>query len=190
MPTPSRKTPQRVARMLAMHREGASAREIAEDLDVSHPTINAWLHEAGLEPNGGQGSRKGRQRVTPEGSAAAMAEAQRALAELASTPAPTDMGGVLGRLREDFGLVSALVEFHVQGARAGTSTMTELDKAIAIQDRFAARLVELTPREAPDPAKDPSNLEAAAEVRREIETAVEAMERQCTCTHCGRNPFS
>jgi len=189
MPTPTVKTPARVARMLAMHRKGASAREIADELKLTHPTIAAWLKEAGLEPNGGTGARKGRRREEPDAVDDAAAAAQQKLNELAARPAPADMKGVLERLREDFGDVSALVEYHIAGAKNGTSTMAELDKAIAIQDRFAARLVELSPRDAPDPASDPANLEAAAEVRRKFAALVEAAERSAVCMHCGRHPF-
>lgn len=190
MPSPTAKTPQRVARMLALHRKGASAREIADELGLTHPTIVAWLKDAGLKPNGGAGGRKVRRREEPDPVDDAAAEAQQKLHELAATPAPADMQGVLDRLRHDFGRVSALVEYHVDGAGKGTSSMAELDKAIAIQDRFAARLIELTPREPPDPATDPANLEAAAAVRRKLADLVEAAERASVCQHCGLPPFS
>lgn len=188
MPTPSRKTPERIATMLRMHSQSASAREIAEAIGVSHAAIQTWLADAGLKPNGGQGSRKGRARPAPAGAEAALLGAQSALADLAVAPAPTDLPAVLARLRANFGLVSALVEHHVQGARAGTSSMAELDKAISIQNRYAVQIAELTPREAPDPASDPANVEAAAEVRRRLASLVEAAERVFKCK-CGRNPF-
>jgi hypothetical protein len=189
MPEPSHKTPKRVAAMLKMHRGGSSAREIADELKLSHVTIIRWLRETGVEPNGGEGKRDGRERAKPAGAADVVADAQLKLAELAATPPPPDMRGVLERMRKDFGMVSALVEYHVEGARSGTSSMSELDKAITIQDRFATRLVELTPQEAPDPATDPTNLDAAAEVRRKIAAAVDAAERSAVCVHCGRSPF-
>jgi len=188
MPGPSRKTAQLTARMLELHAGGASAREIGEALKLNHHTIVKWLGDAGLEPNGGHGTRRDRRRPTPAGTAAALVDVQKALADLADAPAPTDHAGVLARLRKDFGLVSALVEFHIDGARKGTSSMAELDKAIAIQDRFASRLAELAPRDPPDPASDPANLEAAAEVRRRLAALVEAAERVFKCKACGRNP--
>ncbi len=189
MPSPSRKTPHRIARMFEMHGQGASTREIGDELKVSHTAIVGWLADSGLSPNGGNGKRNGRRRVPPGGADGALTAAQKALADLASTPAPADLDEVLERLRENYGLVCALVEFHVKGARAGTSTMAELDKAISIQERFAVQISELTPHEAANAENDPTNLEAAAAVRAEIESLADVAERSVQCAHCGKNPF-
>ncbi len=190
MPTQSRKTPQRTATMLELHGRGASAREIGEALKLTHHTIVAWLKDAGLKPNGGQGLRKVRRRDPPAGAAAVLSAAQKALADLAVAPAPTDLAGVLTRLRENYGLVCALVEYHVKGARAGTSTMGELDKAISIQERYAVKIAELTPREEPDPENDPTSIVAATSVRQELERLVARAEKNLRCLHCGRHPFA
>jgi transposase len=189
MGKPSTKTPQRVARMIDLHAQGASAREIADDLDVAHGTILSWLEDSGLKPNGGQGARKGRARVSPEGPAAAMAEAQKKLAELTSGPAPANFGEVLERLRKDFGMFSGLVEFHVEGARDGASSMDDVAKAIRLQKEYAVWIRELTPREPESPESDPANLEAAATVRRKLASLVEAAERATRCKACGANPY-
>lgn len=174
--------------MLALHAEGASTREIGEALKVSHITAAAWLKDAGLAPNGGYGARNGRHRVKPGGTAD-LAGAQWTLAELAAVPAPTDLAGVLGKLRENYGLVSALVEFHVKGAKAGTSSMAELDKAISLQERFAVKIAELTPRETANPESDSANLEAASAVERKLMSLIEPARRSARCSHCGKNPF-
>ena len=190
MPTPPKKTPQRVARMMAMHGAGASAREIGDELEVSQTTAAIWLREAGLTPNGGSGSRKDRRRSPPGAADSALAGAQKDLAELAASPVPTDLAGVLARLRENYALVSALVEFHVDGARKGTSSMAELDKAISIQERFAVKIQELTPAALPDPESDPTNVHAAASVQQKLATLVDVAEREVRCIHCGKPPFA
>lgn len=188
MPKPSRKTPQRVARMIALHQTGASAREIADELECNHGTILSWLDDAGLRANGGQGSRKARSREALDGAEAVMAEEQKKLAELTGAPAPSNFAGVLERLRDAFGLASGLVEFHMAAAREGKSTMVELEKATRLQDYYATRIRELTPREPENPANDPSNLEAAAEVRRKLAALVEKAEGAAVCRMCGHNP--
>ena len=176
--------------MLALHREGASAREIAEELKVgSHATILAWLRDAGLKPNGGQGARNGRHRVEPDSVSKKLLAAQQELAELAKGPPPKDFGEVMTRLLEQFHQVQALVKFHIAHAGQGDSTMAELQKAIQIQDTFATRIRELTPATPPDPSSDPSNGEAAAQVREKFALMVQAAEAEFRCKSCGGNPF-
>ena len=189
MPKPSRKTPQRVAQMLEMHGKGASAREMADALGLNHGTILAWLEDAGLKPNGGQGSRKNRERTSPTGAAAALLEAQKRIAEFTSGPPPTDFEGVLGRYRKQFAIASGLVEFCFAESMAGRSTMVELDKATKVQEYYAIKIKELTPSAPKNPAEDPSNLEAAAEVRRRLSMLVEAAERVFKCKACGGDPY-
>jgi transposase len=190
MPKPSSKTPERIAKMIDLHRDGASAREIAEALKLTHGTILNWLEDAGLKPNGGQGARKGRERTTPTGAEAALAEAQQKLAELTSGPAPANFGEVLERLRKDFGLFSGLVEYHIEGARLGRSTMDDLSKAIRMQREYSVWIREVTPREPEKPENDPSNLQAAAEVRRKLASLVARAEAGAKCLACGSNPFA
>jgi predicted transcriptional regulator len=177
MPKPTSKNPQRIQRMLAMHAEGASAREIAEELGVGHTTINNWLAEAGLPANGGQGPRGRRKRVAPGGLHAAQAETQRRLAELESPTPSTDIAGMLTELHEQLAEQHAFVRFYREGAKAGTATMAELDKAQIIAERLATKIAQLTPQASADPEKDPANLEAAAEVRQRFAALVEAAER-------------
>lgn len=189
MPAPNRKSPAKVARLLELHKQGASAREIADDLGLgSHMTALAWLRASGLEPNGGHGTRKARHRAGPNGVVGKLADAQLKLAELAKGPAPRDLGEVLARLREDFALVSALVRFHVERAGQGQSTMAELEKAIRIQESFATKIRELTPQET-NPDHDPANMQAAGEVRTRLALLVDAAEREFKCRHCGANPY-
>lgn len=189
MGQPSRKTPNRVSRMLELHKSGASAREIAEGLGIkSHKTVVRWLHDMGLEPNGGNGSRDGRRRAPPNGVAGSMTEAQKHLAQLTDGPVPKDYAGVLDRLRANFAMVAGLVEFHVKAAKTGGSTMGELEKALAIQDKFAVKIKELTPPDAGDPEDHPDNAEAAQKVMERIFGAVQEARGRARCVHCGRNP--
>lgn len=189
MPQPSRKTSHRIERMLAMHAKGGSSREIADELVVNHGTILKWLRDAGLEPNGGQGSRKNRKRPLPDEAAQKLLEKQRRLAELDIPGATHDVPSMLAALHEDLAQDRALVAFHREAVKNGTSTMAEYDKAQLIRDRTAKSIAELTPRDAVDPAKDPANLGAARETRDKFLGLVEAQERIFVCASCGGNPY-
>lgn len=189
MPQPSRKTQHRIERMCAMHAEGASSREIAEALGMNHGSIQKWLRDAGLEPNGGQGSRKKRKRMPPDAATKALLEAQRRLAEVEIPAATTDIPSMLQALHVDLARARRLVHLHQLGNEKGTSTVQQLKAAMEIERDFAARIVELTPREAADPAKDPANLGAAKETRDKLLGLVEAQERLFVCASCGRNPY-
>jgi hypothetical protein len=189
MAQPTRKTPARIARMIELHKHGASTREIADELKLgSHHTVIEWLKDAGLVPNGGSGARHSRKRVPMNGVAGGMADAHKLLAELGALPPPKDMAGVRERLLANFGLVSGLVEYHIASSKTGQSTMAELEKAINIQDKFAVKIRELTPQEAADPESDPGNAEAADAVIGRIMSTAAAARAKARCVHCGRNP--
>lgn len=177
MPKPSSKTPQRIATMTAMHAEGASAREMAESLGLNHGTILVWLRDLGLEPNGGQGSRRTRIRRNPDEAAAAAADAHRALARLSVVPPGAELGDSLSALRHHQTIARRLVEYHFKRANEGHTAVGDLDKAMNLEDRIATRIAELTPVAPADPETDPGNLEAAAEVRARFARLVESAER-------------
>jgi hypothetical protein len=189
MPKPSSKTPQRITKMLAMHAAGGSAREIADELKVGHATVMRWLDDAGLKSNGGQGAREGRRRAAPNGEAAAMLDAQKRLAEMEVAAPSSDIPSMLTALHRELAEARAFITYHREGAKAGTSTMGDYDKATVIAERLATKIAELTPPGTVDPASDPSTLEAAAEVRRRLATLIDAAERVFKCKACGRNPF-
>lgn len=190
MPAPFRKSPAKIQRLIELHEQGASAREIAEDLGLgSHMTALAWLRDSGLEPNGGHGSRKARHRVPPSGAQAKLATAQKELAALSQGPPPRDFGDVLQRMLQQYHQIEALVQYHLIHAGQGESTMAELQKAAQVQEQWAIKIRELSPKEAPDPDRDPANVEAAAEARRRFQSMVETAERAVRCRHCGANPF-
>lgn len=190
MGQPSHKTPQRIARMLDLHKRGSSAREIAAELGVaSHVTITQWLRDAGQDPNGGNGARAQRKRVEVTGPRGDLAQAQQQLAELSSQPAPKDYAEVLERMLKNFSLVAGLVEFQVAQAQAGRSTMTELQKAIAIQDSFAVKIRELTPKAPPDPDAGPDVSSAAELLVSKLMATAQTARRAARCAHCGKNPY-
>lgn len=189
MPAPTTKTPKRIERMLAMYQDGASAREIARALGgLSHVTVTKWLHDAGLKPGGGNGHGAKKAAARVDDMSSAMAEAQRQLAELASRPPPKDYAGVLERMRANFGLAAAFVEFQFAQAQVGRTTMTEVEKAVKIQDAFAVKIRELTPREEPDPEESVDASNAAAALIQKVMSTVQAARKNARCVHCGRNP--
>jgi hypothetical protein len=179
MPKPSSKTPQRIERLLALHKQGASAREIAEELGLGHTTISEWLRGMGLEANGGQGPRKRRKRPPLPQVAAAMAEAQRTLAEVANG-APADPVDPQAKLQRSLAIVDGVIAFVELGIRNGTSTIHDLQKAMAVQKELLWRIREITPQAPADPSQDPSNIEAANETRERFRRLVEAAEQAQT----------
>lgn len=189
MPQPSRKTPQRMKRMLELHAEGASGRELAEAMGVSHTAIRKWLSEAGLEPNGGQGARKSRHREPPDAAAAKMLDKQKRLAEMEIPHPSTDIPSMLADLHQQLAEAHAFVRYHREATKNGTSNMGDYDKAMVIAERLATRIAELTPRGKVDPASDPGNLEAAREVRERLAMIVERQEQIFKCASCGCNPY-
>jgi hypothetical protein len=175
--------------MLELHAEGASARELADALDVSHPTILEWLSDAGLEANGGQGARKGRRRDLPNGAAAKMLEQQKKLAEMQIPHPSTDIPSMLADLHQQLAEAHAFVRYHREATKSGASNMGDYDKAMVIAERLATRIAELTPRGKVDPASDPGNLEAARAVRDRLEMIVERQEQIFKCAACGGVPY-
>lgn len=188
MPQPSRRTPQRIKRMLELHAEGASARELAEAMGVSHTAIREWLREAGLEPNGGQGARKNRRRAPPDGAAKKMLEQQKRLTEMEIGHPSTDIPSMLADLHQQLAEAHSFVRYHREASKSGTSNMGDYDKAMVIAERLATRIAELTPRGKVDPASDPGNLDAAREVRERLSMIVERQEQIFKCQLCGGDP--
>lgn len=189
MPTPSRKTPHRIRQTLKMHKAGSSSREIAEEIGVHHVTVSKWLRDAGIKANGGQGARKTRTRIQPEGVAAVLADAAAEVVDLkdAGVP-PTDRAGAVAHLGRRLMQISALAD--ELGRNDGRMTQpAQLAAAIRIERELSAQIVALSPQEEPDPENDPTNIEAAAAVRREIASLVEVAERNVRCVHCGKSPY-
>jgi transposase len=189
MPQPSRKTPQRIKRMLELQSGGASSREIAEALKVTHPTILEWLEDAGLKANGGQGSRTKRKRSPPDAAAAKMLEKQKALAEMEIPDPSKDLASMLADLHEQLAEAYAFVRYHREATKSGTSNMGDYDKAMIIAERLATRIAELTPSAPVDPANDPSNVDAAAQLRRKFGRLIEKAEADFVCQSCGGDPY-
>lgn len=189
MPKPTLKNPARLEQMLAMHRDGASAREIAEALGLNHGTIAGWLEDAGLVPNGGSGARKSRRRILPDAAAAAATEAHQALAKLSLVPSAEEVPDAVATLRMHQACAREIRELEFERLKQGTTSVVSVDKAMSLEERIAVRIHELTPREPIDPEIDPTNLEAAAEVRSKLLRLVEAAERTFECGACGKTPY-
>lgn len=190
MPHPSARTPAKSAKMIAMHRDGASAREIADALGVDHRTVRTWLRDAGLEPNGGAGKRTSRKRPEPDAATSALADTASDLAEFGSGPPPRDRAGALAHLGRRLSQISTLADMLGEQAKSGDANPQQLATAVKLESELASRIVELTPADVPDPDKDPTNLDAAATVRRRFEKLVVACEERerdtGKCRACGQ----
>lgn len=190
MPHPSARTPAKSAKMIAMHRDGASAREIADALGVDHRTVRTWLRDAGLEPNGGGGKRASRKRPEPDAATNAIADAHADLDALGSGPPPRDRKGAVAHISRRLEQISLLADMLGKQAEDGNANPQQLATAVKLEVELASRIVELTPADVPDPDKDPTNLDAAATVRRRFEKLVVACEERerdtGKCRACGQ----
>src|SRR5262245_42201291 len=133
MPGPSQKNPQRIARMLKMHRAGASAREIASELKISHVAAARWLKESGMVPNGGgTGRRDSRTRRELEPDVDVVAGAQQTIAEV-EAGMPLDRSGALAHLTMRLKQVAAIVKRLSADGCKGTLLMADFDKAVKLE---------------------------------------------------------
>jgi hypothetical protein len=147
------------------------------------------LEDAGLEANGGQGDRKKRKRSPPDAAAAKLLDQQKRLAEMQIPDPSRDLATMLGDLHEQLAEAYAFVRYHRDAVKAGTSNMGDYDKAMTIAERLATRIAELTPSAPVDPANDPSNVEAAAQLRRKFGRLIEKAEAGFICLSCGGDPY-
>src|SRR6185369_680669 len=154
----------------------------------SHGTINRWLAEAGLLPNGGNGDRARRPRRELDDAAKVIVGAEHALAEMDAGPTPRDRVGAIDYLRRRLEQVSRMAQQYGAQAAAGATGMADFERAIKLEQSLAAQIAQLSPQEERDPEHDPTNVEAAAETRRRLVSLVEAAERVFKCKVCGQNP--
>lgn len=189
MPMPSRKTPQRIARVLKLHNARLSAREISEQTGVAKSTIVRWLAEAGLNANGGNGKRATRNRIAPDGVEAVLAEVTEAASEMASTGMPpTDRAGAIAHLGRRLMQVAQLADV-LGRPDAKMSNPAQFAAAVRLEKDLASQIVELAPQEALDPDKQIDNVSAAADVRAKVGRLIEAAKQKARCCNCGGNPF-
>lgn len=189
MPAPSHKTSKRIARMLAMHRKGASSREIAEALDVAALTIRRWLRDSGCEPNGGHGPRDRRRRIpskeTDETLRAAAEARARIIGTVANGDAPKDRASAYEHKRARTAQLSALTDAVAHDVAMGRATPATLAGLMKLEQVSLLDLAALAPPPPPDPQND---IEAAATVRQRFALLVDTAEREARCKHCGKNP--
>jgi hypothetical protein len=175
--------------MLKLHRAGASNREIAEALGVTHATIKAWLGDAGLEANGGHGPRLTRRRLRSRGTKAVSPEAAETKARLimvANGTPPRDRSTAYEHKMARVAQISALADTVAHGVATGQSTPATLAAVMKLEQVSLRDLAALAPPPPPDPESD---IKAAEIVRRKFALLVDAAEREARCKHCGRNPF-
>jgi len=178
-----------MARVLKLHNARHSAREISEQTGISKTTVVRWLSEAGLNANGGNGKRATRNRIAPGGVEAVLAEVTEAASEMASTGMPpTDRTQAIAHIGRRLMQVAQLAD-ALGRPDAKMSNPAQFAAAVRLEKDLASHIIELSPQESPDPENDPTNLEAAAAVRREITSLVEVAERNVRCVCCGKNPY-
>lgn len=180
----SKRTAANVKQIRALHASGASVREIAEGIGVSHPTVSRWMRELKLTPNVSVGPRASRERtrsaLPPEVQAAAEIVVSEGVDELDS------VGGLDARLAEVRRLL-AVIARAVESGEGSAPSYASLSKLEA--DLLAAR-AKLTPPAPPDPEVDPLNVEAADACRAKLERIVRRAEETARCQHCGKRPFA
>jgi hypothetical protein len=178
--------------MLRLHAEGASNREIAEAIGICHGSVGAWLDDAGLEGRGGYGSRAKRKRSTAPRQATVIADAAAAAAAIGNitrSAPPQDRGQAYEHMQGRLHQISKLADTLARGVPGGESPAATLAAVVRLERDLAEGLADLIPPEQIDPANDPANLEAAAEVRAKLQRLVEVAEDQFRCASCGNSPY-
>lgn len=192
MGAPSKRTTARTKRLLELHKTGASTIAIGEEIGVSPRTISAWLRELKLEPNGGHGPRdkrfqeKAHAKLDPRKQIAR--DVQRVAATLKEPVSPVPEQG-LPVLQRRLAEVSELADRARDFAKEGDGS-AEFRALVKMEADLARDIEDMTPKEAPDPEKDPANLEAANETSERLERMVVDTERALACAHCGKKPFT
>jgi transposase len=190
MPAPTKKTPQRLSKMVAMHKAGASAREISDELGLDSKTILGWLTAAGLEANGGLGPRAKRKREPGKAETKAVAELAAEQLAAADSPLPTDRTGAIAVVQERLRVVRSLLKRLDGPVESGEYPAPAYVQLVKLESDLAARIAELTPPAPADPETDPTNQDAATAARVRLERLVDRAEATVTCRHCGKHPFS
>jgi hypothetical protein len=172
MARPSKKTATNLRRMAELHAAGVSNHEIAAELGLVHTTVARWLAKAPALRSGDSTTSTALAHDTPE-------------------PATPDEGspGDLGTLRRRLAAVTASVNKVAPLAEAGEFPAQQYAGLVRLERDLVAAIAELTPPPPPDPDKDPTNREAAANVRRRFERLVASQEAIVRCVHCGQHPF-
>jgi hypothetical protein len=184
--------------VLDLHRSGKSARQIADEVStgpikVSYVTVTRWLHDAGLEPNGGSGPRTGRAHVeAPPAAKEAKARAAETLAEaMLDVEAPLEeVRKLRARHRKVADELGRAIEEAGSTSPVGVTLLEPWGRVLERHSKLASLEQALVPPEPPDPEKDPTNIEAADELGARLAAAVKAAEETCQCVHCGKHPFS
>lgn len=176
MPKPTKKKPAITKRIVELHKEGASTREIGDALDIAHTTIAKWLKDMRLTPNGGHGGRKTRKRSKPSD------PTQTAAGIAAELEADLETGfSGLDVLRQRLSVLrKAIKDAHPAFIR-GELGSTQYEKLITLE-RVLAR--ELAEAEAASKSKggsgsdgnDPFTREAAANVTAKLRALIEEAE--------------
>jgi hypothetical protein len=86
--------------------------------------------------------------------------------------------------------VSALIDANEERFVSGELPIGVYSSLIRTERDLIDRVLAQVTPEPPDPQTDPTNVQAANEVRRKLEGLVEAAERNFKCAACGANPYS
>ena len=185
MPAATKKTPVVIKKLLDLHERGASGREISEALDLTPPTISRWLKELGLEPNGGNGPRRGRtrKRLDPE-TEAAIVGATEAAADVDSVDSLETATRRLAFLRSSIDkLQPAMLRGEVPASSFNGLLGAELKYAAKVEEFRAARA------QTDASGKPPVDVAAAEAFDAKLRALVARAEASSRCQHCGKPPF-
>lgn len=171
-----------------MQRDGASAREIADALQLSHKTILQWLEDTGQKPNGGGGPRKSRSRKeTP----APLVDAASKFEELNLPAGPTENMSPLEHTRARLAQVTAMLEQLANRSNRGESTSSDFRQLANLERDLRSELAGYMPRDGAgsSEAEDEGTVADASEVVRKIRNTVDAARKAARCASCGKNPY-
>lgn len=188
MAADSKKSPALIRRMIDLHAQGGSAREIAETLGLGHQTILRWLREQGRTPNGTQPRRDTRERTTPAANVDSLvADAEREVAELdGRAPGPAPLRNAENRLTQ----IRKTLDARYDDMLAGTFPPATYNALAKLEMQYSTLVAQL----APAPTADERNAAATAEsldrMMAKLHKLIAEEQAICRCLHCGRHPFS
>ena len=189
MGAPTKLTPQILEQIRTLHAAGASSREIGEAIGVAQATAARFLRSDGLEPNGGHGARATRNRPlnepTPAEDLEGILSKSGAVVDFLASSGATSLETAQKRLAQ----WSAAVDAMFPKMLAGTVTAAALATLQQQEAKLALLVHQLTPPDAVDPERDPTNVEASGKVAAKLAQLVADAEARARCVHCGRFPW-
>jgi transposase len=200
MPADTKISAQRLKRLNALHEQGASAREIAETLDVSKTTAIRWMRERGLEPQGKPGAHRATKVMKDKAASGAAEAAQKAARVGVAAEAALDdvrraersleaHGSALELARRELAKITVQLEKMWASVVAGDASTAVYERLMRWQREYMSEVDRLSPKQDIDPDTDPTSVMLAERTHKRFAKLVTATYDGLRCIHCSEHPF-